>query len=50
MDRFGNVVRQQKYPANTRKATLNVSGLSTDMYVVRIFDGKNWSSTKFLKK
>jgi lysyl endopeptidase len=50
MDRFGNVLRQQKYTGNTRKATLNVSGLATDMYVVRIFDGKKWSSSKFLKK
>ena len=49
MDKFGNMMIQQKYPQNTRKVTLNVSGLSSDMYVVRIYDGKKWTSIKFLK-
>jgi hypothetical protein len=50
MDKFGKVLMQQKYPPNSRKVTLNASGLSTNMYLVRVYDGKKWTSMKFLKK
>lgn len=50
VDRFGKIVRQQIYPQRTRKATISTSGLITGMYVVRIFDGKNWSTMKFMKQ
>ena len=50
VDGFGRIVRQQNYPQHTKKATINTSGLVTGMYVVRIFDGKKWSTMKFIKK
>lgn len=50
MDKFGNVLTQQKYPQNSKRVTLNVNGLSSDMYVARIFNGKKWTFLKFLKK
>lgn len=50
MDKQGNALVQQSYPTDTRKVTLHTSGLSSDMYVVRIFNGKKWTSVKFLKK
>lgn len=49
-DKFGKVLMQQKYPQNSRKVTLNVAGLSTNMYLVRVYDGKKWTAMKFLKK
>ncbi len=50
LDKLGNTLLQQKYPADTRKVTMNVSGLSPDMYVAKIFNGKKWLVMKFLKK
>jgi S-adenosylmethionine hydrolase len=50
MDKFGNVLTQQKYATDTKKVTLNVNGLSADMYVARIYNGKKWTSIKFMKK
>ena len=50
MDKLGNVLLQEKYPADSKKATLNVRNLSPDMYVAKIFDGKKWTSIKFFKK
>jgi hypothetical protein len=50
MDKFGSVLAQQKYPGDTKKIRLNVSGLATDMYIVKIFNGKKWTSIKFMKK
>lgn len=50
MDKFGKVLMQQKYPPNSRKVTLNASGLSTNMYLIKVYDGKKWTSMKFLKK
>jgi N-acetylneuraminic acid mutarotase len=49
-DKLGNVLRQQKYPSNTKKIRINVSGLAPDMYVAKIFNGKNWTTIKFMKK
>lgn len=50
MNRFGTVVNQQTYPSGTRKVSLNVSSLPSDIYVAKIFNGKNWTSIKFIKK
>lgn len=48
-DRLGNVLMQKTFSADTRKATLNISRLSTDVYVVKIFNGKQWVPIKFFK-
>jgi N-acetylneuraminic acid mutarotase len=50
MDKFGNELKRQNYPSNTTKAILNVNGLSPDIYVARIFNGKEWTAIKFIKK
>lgn len=50
MDKFGNMVLRRTYASDTKKATLNVSGLSPDMYVAKVFNGKKWTSIKFIKK
>jgi hypothetical protein len=50
MDKFGKMLMQQKYPQNTTRVTLNTSNLSPDVYVLRIYDGKKWTSIKFIKK
>ena len=50
VDKMGNALVQQSYPTDTRKVTLNIGGLSPDMYVVKIFHGQKWTSLKFLKQ
>lgn len=49
-DKLGNIMKRQTYPSDTKKVTLNVSGLPLDMYVAKVFNGKKWVSFKFLKK
>lgn len=50
MDKLGNVLRQQSYPSGTKKASLNVSTLAADMYVAKVYNGKQWTQIKFFKK
>jgi hypothetical protein len=50
MDKLGNTLMQQSYPTNTKKATINISSLSAELYIVKIFNGKKWTSLKFVKK
>lgn len=50
LDMSGNMVIQQNYPLNATKMSLNIGRLSSAMYVARIFDGKEWTSLKFIKK
>jgi hypothetical protein len=49
-DRMGNTVLQQKYAANTSRITLNIAALKTDMYTIRVFNGKSWKAMKFIKR
>lgn len=48
-DMFGKALKQQDYPSGTRKANLNVSSLASAMYIARVYDGKKWTSIKFIK-
>lgn len=50
MDKFGKALRQQSYPSGTKRITLNVSGLAADMYVAKVYNGKQWTQIKFFKK
>jgi hypothetical protein len=45
-DMNGKIVREQIYP--NRSGKINLEGLKSDMYIARLFDGKNWTS-KVLK-
>jgi hypothetical protein len=49
-DKTGNTVLQQRFPANTRNASLNISSLKLDMYTIRVFNGKKWTAMKFIKR
>jgi hypothetical protein len=49
-DKSGNTVYQQKYPANTSSISVNIAALKTDLYTIRIFNGKQWKAMKFMKQ
>ncbi len=49
-DKLGAIRKRYSYPVNTTRVTIDVSGLPTDVYIVRIFDGKNWVEQKIIIK
>lgn len=42
-DKLGTVLRQARYPGNTTRAVLNVSGLRSNHYFLHVFDGRRWT-------
>ncbi len=46
MDKYGNVKKIQKYPANSSRVTLNLSNLLFDIYIIEVSDGKNKAKLK----
>jgi hypothetical protein len=42
-DKVGTILRQKRYPANTRRAVLDVTGLLSNQYFLHIYDGNNWT-------
>ncbi len=41
LDKFGNIRKHYKYPANSKNVSLNVTNLPFDIYIVEVSDGKN---------
>ena len=46
----GNIVRQQKYNTGRNQATINLSNLQADVYYLRLWNGKEWTTTSVIKK
>lgn len=46
IDKMGQVRKLVKFGNNVKRVILNVSGLTTNIYYVRIFDGKEWTTQK----
>lgn len=47
-NKMGIVVYNQKFTNNQRQQTINLSNQNTDIYIVEIFDGKEWHSEKII--
>ncbi len=50
MDKMGICKKKFKYLGGIEKASINISDLSSDIYVVRVFNGKEWISKQIIKK
>ncbi len=50
MDKMGICKKKFKYSGGIEKASINISDLSSDIYVVRVFNGKEWISKQIIKK
>lgn len=50
LDKTGIVQTKQTYGKGTRQMTINISHLSTGIYIVRIFNGKEWTALKLVKE
>ncbi len=46
IDKVGLIVYRNKYGNETKKVTVFIGNLKNDIYTLRIFDGKEWSSSK----
>ncbi|RBL88196.1 hypothetical protein DF182_16475 [Chitinophaga flava] len=44
LDKMGNLKIDRQLPTQTGNASLDVSGLSNDIYILKVFDGKKWWS------
>lgn len=49
-DKTGIVKQRNVYGKSTRQINLNVSALKPDIYLVRIFNGKLWTTLRFIKQ
>ena len=42
IDKMGIAKKLTKYPGDTKFVTFNISGLPTGIYILKIYDGKDW--------
>jgi hypothetical protein len=50
LDKMGVLIRKQAFGKNIRRANLNISNLKPDVYFIKIFNGKDYTSLKFIKE
>lgn len=50
IDKMGNVRKELTYPAGTKKATLRIGDLPSDLYRLQATDGKNQTTVSFSKQ
>ena len=46
IDKAGRLLRKQSFPAGTTRATINVEGFKSDIYILQIGDGKTFKTRK----
>ncbi|MGI8583668.1 MAG: T9SS type A sorting domain-containing protein [Chitinophagaceae bacterium] len=44
IDKLGNVKKIVKYSGDQKLINLNISGLPSDIYYIKIYDGQKWES------
>lgn len=50
LDKMGNLKQKQTFVQGSKKININVSKLKADVYVIRIFNGKEWKTMQFIKR
>jgi hypothetical protein len=50
VNKVGTVLQKAKYAQGTKQVSINISTLSPDVYILRIWDGKEWSVVSVVKK
>lgn len=50
VDKMGNVLQHKTYSMDTRQVKLNVSTLRSDIYLIKISNGKKWITLRFSKQ
>ena len=49
VDKFGNVKKKIKFNTDSKKCKINIAELAADVYFIRVYDGKAWTSKKIIK-
>lgn len=49
LDKTGNMKQKKTYGIGQKNISLNVSSLVPDVYTILVFDGRTWTSEKFIK-
>jgi Zn-dependent metalloprotease len=50
VDKMGNILQRKTFGQAVRIASLNIAALKPDIYLIRIFNGKTWTSVRLLKQ
>lgn len=48
-DKFGGIKKKNKLSGGTKKFKINMAELPADIYFIRIYDGKGWTSKRVIK-
>ncbi len=48
-DKFGNIKKKIKFNDDTKKCKINIADLPADVYFIRVYDGKTWTTKKIIK-
>lgn len=49
-DKMGNLKKQFSYPSGTKRTSINVGNLPSDIYRIQVYDGNKWITTSFIKQ
>ncbi len=49
IDKSGNIKLKNTYGVGQKNVNLNISTLTPDVYTILVFDGRTWTSEKFIK-
>lgn len=49
-DRTGKIRKQSKFSAEEFKSQISLDELPSDTYIIKIYDGKSWTSSQIIKK
>ena len=44
MDKSGRIVRKYEFGSGVPEASINTGGLAIDIYILQVFDGKQWEN------
>lgn len=50
VDKLGNALMRKQFAKNSQSVQLNIGGLKTDLYSIKVFNGKEWQSIKVIKQ
>lgn len=49
-DKLGNINKQLKYGAGNKRVSIDISGLKPDVYIIHVFNGKEWKTQTIIKQ
>lgn len=50
VDKTGRIVKRYEYGAGITECNISTEGLSKDIYIVQVFDGRQWTHREIIVK